>query len=141
VLRMVRAQLDPDVVKAYIKSSRVPYSPTAGEIVTLKGLGVPEDLITAILERDGELRIRQATQPRAPVMPAENPASAAYNNPSVPYQVPSSIPLNPGPSVFPFYHPPRLIPGNQIVSFNNSFPTLINGQPIYSGYYVPGFFW
>jgi hypothetical protein len=142
VLRMVKARLDLDVVKTYIKSTNVPFNPTAEEIVTLKRLGMPEDLITAILERDGELRIRQAPRTRTTrVMPEDITPRPAYNNPPAPYQIPSPIPVNPAPSGYAFYRPPQLIFGGQVVSFNNSFPTFVNGQPVYSGYYVPGYFW
>jgi len=142
LLRMVRARVDLDVVKVYIKNANVPYNPTAGEIVTLKRLGMPEDLITAVLERDSELRIRRNAQARSiPGAPADMTTRQPYNNPPSPYQAPSPIPVNPGPSSYSFYRPPQLIVGSQIVSFNNSFPTIVNGQPVYSGYYVPGYFW
>src|SRR5262249_12505831 len=134
VWRMVRARLDPDVVKVYVKSAKVPYNPTAEEIVTLKRLGMSEDLITSILERDGELRIRQNAQPTQPRSLSGGPgvmtSRLAYNNPPSPYQAPSSTSVNPGFSGYSIFRPPQLIIGSQISSFNNSFPTFVNGQPV-----------
>src|SRR4029077_20149573 len=41
VLKMLDAKVDVEVIKAYIKTSPVPYSPGAEEIIALKKRGVP----------------------------------------------------------------------------------------------------
>jgi hypothetical protein len=140
---MVRARLDPDVIRAYIKSSNVSYNPTAAEIVTLIQLGIPQELVTAILERDGELRTRRVAQARRTLEPADMAAGLAYSNLSTQQvvQVVPPIRINPPPPSYGFYQPPRVIFGSQVVSFNNSYPTVINGQTVYSGYFVPMYFW
>jgi hypothetical protein len=137
---MVRARLDPDVIRAYIKSSNVSYNSTAAEIVTLNQLGIPQELVTAILERDGELRARRAAQARRTLEPADIAAGLAYNNLPAQQVIPP-IRVNPPPPSYSFYQPPRVIFGSQVVSFNNSYPTVINGQTVYSGYFVPMYFW
>src|SRR5262245_25836033 len=53
ILRMFRTRMDADVIKTYIKSSKFLYNPSADEVVTLKRLGVPEDILTTVLEHDG----------------------------------------------------------------------------------------
>src|SRR5262252_3836481 len=45
ILRMFRTRMDTDVIKTYIKSSKLLYNPSADEVVTLKRLGVPEDIL------------------------------------------------------------------------------------------------
>ena len=140
IVRMVRARLDPDVIRAYIKSSNVSYNPSAAEIVTLNQLGIPQELVTAILERDGELRTRRASQTRRTLEPADIAAGLAYNNLPAQHVVPP-IRVNPPLSSYAFYQPPRFIIGSQVQSFNNSYPTVINGQSVYSGYFVPMYFW
>jgi hypothetical protein len=139
---MVRVGFEPEIVNAYIKASSVPFNPTAAEIVTLTRLGVPEYLITAILVHDGELRARLAAQTRsspAPTAPRSLPLG--YNNGPPLYQTPSPVPLNSPAPNFSFYRPFGVIPAGQVVSFNNSFPTFVNGQPVYTGYYFLPYLW
>src|ERR1700747_3209088 len=56
VLKMADAKVDPDTIKAFIRSSPVPYNPSASEIIALKERGLSSDILTAMLERGGELR-------------------------------------------------------------------------------------
>src|SRR6185369_16358386 len=56
VVKMLDAKVDPAVVKAYINSSPTSYNPTADEIVALKEHGVPDDVVTTLLERGAEVR-------------------------------------------------------------------------------------
>jgi hypothetical protein len=136
ILRMVKARLDPEVIKTYIKSSNAAFSPSAADIVLLKRLQVPEDLITSMLERDGELRSKVGQSGRAaaggslsspPMMPYA-PYSTAYpaTYPARPNYVYRYVPYNPAPLYF-----------GPLTSFNNSYPTYINGQAVYTGYYAP----
>jgi hypothetical protein len=60
VLKMLEAKVDSEVIKAYIKNSLVPYNLSASEIIHLKKQGVPDDILTALLQRGAEVRA-QAT--------------------------------------------------------------------------------
>jgi len=140
IVRMVKARLAPEVIKTFISSSTRPFNPTAADIVALQGMGVAKELITAMLERDGALqRNAQNTgmHPGASAGPGTLP-SLPYRGPEIPPET-----YSPAPNYFyPRYIPlrrPRVIVLGPLSSFNNSYPTVINGQPVYSGYYVPGF--
>src|SRR5258708_6715633 len=56
IVRMVDAKVDAVVIQAYIKNSFVPYNPSANEIIALKGRGVSNDILTALLQRGAEVR-------------------------------------------------------------------------------------
>src|SRR5713226_9796279 len=51
ILRMVDAKVDAVVIQAYIKNSFVAYNPSVSEIIALKGRGVSNDILTALLQR------------------------------------------------------------------------------------------
>src|SRR6266568_860276 len=76
ILKMVDAKVDVTVVKAYIKNSPTAYNPNANEIIALKQRGMGDDIITALIQRGGEVRA-QAMQGGAMA-----PAAAA---PAIPY--------------------------------------------------------
>jgi len=136
ILRMFRTRMDTDVIKTYIKSSKLLYNPSADEVVTLKRLGVPEDILTTVLEHDGQLRQARASlsaRPTYPIPPEYGNQPAVMQNP---------LPARPNPSPGYAFYRPFLFPfGAPVVSFNNSYPTVVNGQPVYSGYYIPGYLW
>ncbi len=85
VLRLLGAKVNPEVVKAYIKSSPVLYDLTPETIIALKHAGVSDDVITALLQRDAEVRAQMATlasesyapSPSEGYMPPEE-SSATY---------------------------------------------------------------
>ena len=58
---LLDAKVDPAVIKEYIKSSPTAYSPSASEIIVLKQRGVPDDILSALLERSGPALGRQAS--------------------------------------------------------------------------------
>ena len=81
ILKMLDAKVDTDVVKVYIKNSAVPYNPTASEIIALKKRGVPDEILTAMLQRGAEVRAMAVQS-----MPAgQAPVAAPYNPPNDPY--------------------------------------------------------
>ncbi len=86
VVKMLDAKVDPEVVKAYINSSPIAYSPGAEEIIALKQRGVPDDLITAMLERGAEVRGPPAGYAPAP---SSQPQVTAPLNP--PYASTASV--------------------------------------------------
>src|SRR5438067_13277482 len=56
ILKMADAKVDVGVIKAYIRNSPTAYNPTANEIVVLKERGLSDEILTAMLQRGGELR-------------------------------------------------------------------------------------
>ena len=137
IVRMVKAGLDHEVIKAYINGSNKPFNPSAADIVVLKRLETPQDLITVMLERDGELQ-KTAQRNSGPIASGalSSPRPMGYPQPNVPYLGPFAAQPN-----YAYAPVRRLAPMffGPMTSFNNSYPTFINGQPVYSGYYVPGF--
>jgi len=77
VLKMVDAKVDPGVIRAFVNNSPVPYNLRASEIIALKQHGVTDEVITAMIQRGGELR----AQPT----PAATPRSAPANPPAYDY--------------------------------------------------------
>ena len=63
VLKMVDAKVDAGIIQAYVKSSSVAYNLNAGEIIALRDRGISPDVLTAMIQRGGELR-GQAAVPR-----------------------------------------------------------------------------
>jgi hypothetical protein len=89
VVRMINAKVDLEVVKAFIRSSPIPYNPSATEIIALEQSGVTDDIIKAMLERGGELRARamaaaQQNLGATPAMPSYNPNATPPTYPSYP---------------------------------------------------------
>jgi hypothetical protein len=93
VVKMLGAKVDPRVVQAYIRTSPNAYNLSADEIVTLKGRGVPDDVLTAMMERGAEVRsegAQAATPATSTAEPsAEAPAATNSANTAVaPYALP-----------------------------------------------------
>src|SRR5262249_6702125 len=65
ILKMVKAGVSTEVIKAYIESSPIAYRLTATEIMALKEEAVPDELTTAMLKRGAALRT-QASQAKNP---------------------------------------------------------------------------
>jgi hypothetical protein len=76
VLKMVDAKVDAEVIKTYIKNSSTAYNPNASEIIALKEHGVPDELITGLIERGGEIRTQFAHAASQAAPPAPEPATA-----------------------------------------------------------------
>jgi hypothetical protein len=56
VLKMLDAKVDPGVIREFIKNSSIAFNPSASEIIALKHRNVPDDLITALMQRGAEVR-------------------------------------------------------------------------------------
>jgi hypothetical protein len=76
ILKMLDAKVDPAVIRAYINNSTTAFNPTAQEIIGLKRRGVPDELITAMIQRGAEVRTLQAQQAQA-MAPMTPPAGGA----------------------------------------------------------------
>jgi len=139
IVKMASAGVDASVIKGFIEQARVSYHPAAQEIILLKRLGVANDVVIAMLAH----RPRQTDNPRlsvpvpsrsAPQLPDQTPAEPGWPW----YALASRYPVNPyagSPLVAPYQSP--YFAFGPLSSFNNSYPTFVNGQAVYAGYYVP----
>jgi hypothetical protein len=69
VIKLSKAGVGDAVVLAYVRSSRYPYHLKADEVLQLKDAGVSSEIITAMLNHDGDLLKQstgQASNPPAP---------------------------------------------------------------------------
>jgi hypothetical protein len=110
LLKLVDAKVDAEVIKAYIKNSSTVFNPSAAEVVALKNRGVPDVVLTALLQRAAEVRKQLALMYQVPgraenanqrpveppAYPANNPGYAVNNS----YTVAPSSP-NYGYGVYP----------------------------------------
>jgi hypothetical protein len=77
IVKLVDAKVEPEVIKTYIKSSPTAYNPSATEIIALRDKGAGSDVLTAMLERGGEVRA-QSTR-GAPAAPLLYPGAVTSN--------------------------------------------------------------
>ena len=80
VVRLTQAGVDENVILAYISNSNIAFNLTSDQIIYLKDLGLPNDAVTAMIQRDQQLGATANTAP-APTeettAPAETPAQPA----------------------------------------------------------------
>ncbi len=143
VIRLQKAEVAPEVIKAYVQNSRVRANVSAEQIVVLHKASVPEEIIKAVIERS-EPRIPMGavapsrpapTRPPAPVPRRQSPYGfGSPGRPMLPpYAAVGAAISYPdySPFSFPWFSPFGF---GVVSSFNNSFPTYINGYPVYSGF-------
>ena len=88
IVMLVDAKVDPEVIRPYIKSSPTAYNPSATEIIALKARGVSSDVLTAMLQRGGELRAQASKAGQmgaAPQVQPPYPAAATAYAPAPAY--------------------------------------------------------
>jgi len=86
---MMDAKVDPEVVKAYVGASMTAYNLNAAEIIALKERGISAEILTAMIQRGGELRgqglrsgqpaMSQPVQPVAPGTATPYAPAPAYD--------------------------------------------------------------
>ncbi len=93
VVRLAQAGVSENVIKAFVEKSNIPYNPTAEEIIFLTDIGIPNTLITAMLQQGNKVREQNPNAPAprpAPPVPAptysEPPAQSVPPPPSGPPQ-------------------------------------------------------
>src|SRR5271170_2145515 len=77
VVRLAQSGVDESVILSYINNSGTAFNLTSDQIVYLKDLGMPNDAVTAMIQRDQQLgATTNATPAPAPgtTVPAETPA-------------------------------------------------------------------
>ncbi len=129
ILKMVKHNVEPEVILAFIRSSPVEYHLSADEIIALQHDGVPGSVLAAMLQHGASLRAKESESAQSPTPPAVAPPSQPA--PSVPAPAYSYV-YPPYTSGYFGYGSPY----GASVTYNNSYPTYINGYPVYSyGYY------
>lgn len=86
VLKLSQSQIEASVIQAFINNCPVLYNPSLDQIVYLQQQGVSDDLISAILKHDAELRQRDLA---ASVPLAQTPAATVPITPEAPPNQPS----------------------------------------------------
>jgi hypothetical protein len=129
VLKMLDAKVDMEVIKAYIKNSPIPFNPSATEIIALKNHGVPDDLITAMIQHGAEVRA-QLAQSAQMAAPPTSPTTAAPG-----YSYGGTTPYPDYSSSYPYDYS----------SYGYGYPNYpYYGYPYYYGYgypYYPYYSW
>ena len=134
VIKMYQGGIGKDVLVSYIENSALPFHLTADGIIYLQHLGVPKEVTSALILRDGELQKQAVTayqqrsqafqQQPAVGAPGYNQVDVANTAPPVP------MPSTPAPAVYPYAAsaPPPVYPDY------SAYPDYDYGYP----YYGPG---
>jgi hypothetical protein len=104
VLKLARAQVSDDTIVAFVQNSGTVYSLSAGEIVYLHGQGVPDRVISAMLDNRRNVTTPAAAAPAAPAQ-ATAPAQTTYAAAAPTYNVAPSYTPSSSTYVIP-YSPP-----------------------------------
>jgi hypothetical protein len=103
VLKLTKAQMGDDVIVSYVNNSGTAFHLSADDLVYLKGQGVSQPVIAAMLQAKAAV---PAPQPAPP--PVANPApvpAPQYAPAAAPQYAPAAVPQQPGPP------PPMAPPG------------------------------
>ena len=119
VVKMHQGGLGPDVITGYVNNTQSPFRLNADNIIYLHQIGVPQEVITAMIQRDGQLQRESAAAQQA--APAYAPVAAA------PAPAPMIVPATPAPVVT--YAAPQVYP---------VYPDYGYGYPAY-GYAYPDY--
>jgi hypothetical protein len=134
IVKMVKAKVDPGVIETYINASPNAYNPNAGEIITLKNLGVPDQLVTALVRHGAEARAQGAQA----ALPAQTASMTTPSGPPAAYA--SAPPMSPydygdyGVSSYAYpydYGSPYYYPYSYPYSYSYSY-----GFPFYSSFFL-----
>jgi uncharacterized membrane protein YgcG len=104
---MYQRGLRPDLIVSYIKNSSAPYQLSADAIIYMKSLGIPVEIVNAMLQRDIQLREQQAQQnEQGPSVNTSNVTIIPY--PQTSPEPPGSMPdagVIPDDSTVPYDYP------------------------------------
>jgi len=84
IMKMVEAKVDPAVLQAYIKNSPTAYTLSADVIIDLKKKGVPDEIITGMIQHGSELRAQAGSAAQAYAATAPAPANPPPTGPYAP---------------------------------------------------------
>jgi hypothetical protein len=93
IIKMLDANIDGQIILAYIRNSPIAYNPEATELLALQEHGASTEMLVALLHHGGDLRLQLAQAQAAVNPPPAAPANgyapeAAY--PPYPYDYPDS---------------------------------------------------
>jgi len=141
VVKMYQGGIGKDVIKSYIENKALAFHLTADGIIYLQHLGVPQEVTSALIRRDGELQ-KQALaayqQQGQAYQPQQTPGTAAYNQAGVANAAPPVVmPSTPAPAVYPYADaaPPAVYPDY------SAYPYYDYGYPYYGSGIVIGGGW
>lgn len=118
VVKMHQGGIGKEIILAYIESTVLPFHLTADEEIYLQHLGVPQEVILALIRRDGELQRQSAaayqqqqlqaaaTAPTNNQVVAGNPDPAGVASGTPPPVVPYAYADPPAPVIYPDYGTP-----------------------------------
>ena len=93
VVRLVQAGVDESVILSYVTNSTSTFNLDSDTIIYLSDLGVPNEAVTAMMQRDQVLQQQMAAStPPAPPPPPETPATEPAEPPPPP--VPTEVTVN-----------------------------------------------
>lgn len=116
VQKLTESGADAGVVKAFVQNWSTPYSLTADDVLRLHDAGVPSDVLTAMINRSGELSrpaksaapaqapTEQETMPPAVLYPYPDNQAPEYTQPAVAAPAPTYVYYN-YPQYVPYYSP------------------------------------
>ncbi|HUB86457.1 MAG TPA: DUF6600 domain-containing protein [Verrucomicrobiae bacterium] len=82
VIRLAQAGVDESVILTYITNSTSPFNLTSDDIIYLKDLGLPDDAVTAMMQRDLQLGATATVPPASDtnvVVTSEPPSEVTQN--------------------------------------------------------------
>jgi Family of unknown function (DUF6600) len=131
IIRLTRAGVDADVLLAFVNASQSAFNLGSDEIIYLADLGVPDAVVTAMIERDQTLKAPPAAPSDVAVAAADYVNSPAASYPEQPVAVAPSY-VNP-PEESYVEQPPQ-----QVVNYNYFYNNL---SPYGSWYNLDGYGW
>jgi hypothetical protein len=140
VVKMYQGGIGKDILVNYIDSNVLPYHLNADGIIYLQHLGMPQEVTSALLRRDGELQkqagLAYQQQQQQPAMQAPNAQYAPAANSAPPVVMPSTPPPTAPYTYFPDATGPLAYP-----DYSYAYPYY--GYPYYYGpnFVIGGFGW
>jgi len=106
VVKMYQGGINKDVLVSYIENTVLPFHLNADGIIYLQHLGMPQEVTSALIRRDGELQKQAAATYQQQSIQQQQAAQAAANNPVVAGNTapPMVMPSTP-PPVVPYAYP------------------------------------
>jgi len=94
VIRLVQANLDESVILSYVTNSTSTFNLDSDKIIYLNNLGVPNEIVAALMQRDLVLQQQMAasTPPSAPPPPETPPTEPTEPPPAGPTELPPPPP-------------------------------------------------
>jgi len=143
VVKMYQGGIGKDILVNYIDSNVLPYHLNADGIIYLQHLGMPQEVTSALLRRDGELQKQAGAVYQQQQQQQQTAAAAAYTQP--PVVMPSSPPpavavAAPAAPAAPYTYFPDAAGELAYPDYSYAYPYY--GYPYYGpGFVVGGFGW